>query len=119
MPNTSSAIDATRESFSTRHISLHLYRNGMPPEVIARERRLSISTIRDHLTRFIETGELHISQFLDEATLNELLHYFAANPQVTLSKAKDHFGERYDYWQLRMASVEYSRKQRGDINALL
>lgn len=111
MPNISSANDAARESSSTRHISLHLYRNGMPPEVIARERKLSISTIRDHLTHFIETGELEISQFLDEATLNELLHYFAANPQVALSKAKDYFGERYDYWQLRMASVEYSRRQ--------
>jgi hypothetical protein len=103
--------NSDRERSSTKTISLYLYRNGMPPEVIAKERRLSISTILAHLTHFIETGELEVSQFLDKATIDELLHYFAANSQATLSKAKEHFGEKYDYWQLRMAVAECSRRQ--------
>jgi hypothetical protein len=42
----------------TWEISFHLYRQGMKPELIARERNLTLGTIIGHLSRYLESGQV-------------------------------------------------------------
>ena len=42
----------------TWEISFHLYRQGMKPELIARERNLTLGTVIGHLSRYLESGQV-------------------------------------------------------------
>ncbi len=48
----------------TYHTSLDLFRDGLSIPEIARERSLSVTTIENHLARFIPTGEVRLDQFV-------------------------------------------------------
>ena len=41
-----------------------MYRQGMTPELIAKERGLTVGTIIGHLARFIPTGEVTLSELV-------------------------------------------------------
>ena len=48
----------------TWNISLHLFRQGMNPDHIAKERGLTLNTIMSHLARFIPTGEVQLGELV-------------------------------------------------------
>ncbi len=48
----------------TYHISLDMFRDGKSIAQIALERGLGFSTIENHLTRFVATGEVRLDQFV-------------------------------------------------------
>ena len=48
----------------TWEVSLQLYRQGMKPEAIARQRALTPDTILNHLARYVDTGEVPFSDLV-------------------------------------------------------
>ena len=48
----------------TWETSLRLYRQGMNPDLIAKERGLTVNTIVSHLARFIPTGEIQLEELV-------------------------------------------------------
>ncbi|MCR4920313.1 MAG: helix-turn-helix domain-containing protein, partial [Bacteroidaceae bacterium] len=48
----------TEKKPKTWEISYALYRRGMKPDLIARERRLTVATIVSHLARYVDSGEV-------------------------------------------------------------
>ena len=48
----------------TWNITYQMYRQGMTPELIAKERGLTVGTIIGHLARFIPTGEVTLSELV-------------------------------------------------------
>lgn len=48
----------------TWELSYNLYRQGMKPDLIARERSLSIKTVINHLVRYVETGDIPFSDIV-------------------------------------------------------
>lgn len=49
----------------TRNVTLRLYRQGLLPDMIAKERGLSLTTIYSHLAAFIAVGDLSVDEFVD------------------------------------------------------
>ena len=45
-------------------VSLHLFQQGMNPDLIARERGLAIGTVMGHLARYIPTGEVSLEDLI-------------------------------------------------------
>jgi len=92
----------------TYHISLDMFRDGKTIPEIARERGFGISTIENHLTRFVATGEVRLDEFvtLDKVEpIRAAIEKFADS--TALAPIKEHLGENYSYGEIRavMAAV--------------
>lgn len=53
----------------TRQVTLAMYRQGLNPDLIARERKLTLTTVYNHLTHFIASGELSADGLIDPSKL--------------------------------------------------
>lgn len=92
----------------TYHTSLDLFRDGLSIPEIARERSLSVTTIENHLARFIPTGEVRLDQFVaieKVEPIREAIEKFSDSN--ALSPIKEYLGEDYSYGEIRavMAAV--------------
>ena len=70
-------------------ISYSLYLQGKTPELIARERGLTIGTIFGHLARYISTGELSIDDLVPQnhqQTILRAIHMADSNASTTAIK---------------------------------
>ena len=86
----------------TYHISLDMFRDGKAVGEIARERNLTVSTIENHLARFISTGEVSLDQFVPlkkvEPIRQAILKFRGSDK---LSPIKEYLGEEYTYGEIR------------------
>lgn len=82
-------------------ISLNLYNEGRSIDEIATERNLAVSTVTGHLTEFIKTGEIKVSVFADEATVQRIAGYLNANPEKPHSEIRTMLDNAYSFVQVR------------------
>lgn len=86
----------------TYHVSLDLFRDGKSIPAIAKERNLAVSTIENHLSRFVATGEIALDQFVSlekvEPIRAAILKFSDGN---ALSPIKEYLGEDYSYGEIR------------------
>lgn len=87
---------------NTKKRSLEAFKAGMSIEEIATERGLASSTIESHLGHFIQIGELDVFSLLAPEAVTEIVQFYVENEVQGTSPAKEHFGEKYSYAQLRM-----------------
>jgi hypothetical protein len=97
---------------STKEISLSMFQSGKTIEEIAKERGLTPGTIQGHLAHYVEANQLDIHRLLDKEKLEEIERYLLANPNATLSETKTHFGDKFDYGELRLA-IGYLRTRQA------
>ncbi|NOX87098.1 MAG: AAA family ATPase [Chlorobi bacterium] len=91
-----------KPKIDTRKVSLELWLKHKDLKKVAEERDLAVSTIAGHLARFVGTGELPVTDFVDEKKLEKLLAFFRKNPDITLGEAKEKLGDDVSYGELRM-----------------
>lgn len=58
-----------KQKGDSRRISLEMFRSGKTIEEIAEERNLAVSTIGTHLAKYVETGELIVTDFITRERL--------------------------------------------------
>jgi ATP-dependent DNA helicase RecQ len=91
--------------------TLKLFRAGVEPEDIARNRDLAAGTIYGHLASALEAGEtLDFSRLFSEAERKEIEGAFAQAGWGTLSGAHTLLGGRFDYGRLRLFRAARSGK---------
>ena len=94
---------------NSKELSLELFKSGKSIEEIAMERDFVASTIFGHLTSFIDSGEVKVSDLMP------LEHYEALKeiiPQTTfegLSDLKLQLDEKYSYEELRLVIKELNQ----------
>jgi hypothetical protein len=89
----------------TKQLSFNLWKMGKSIEEIAAERRITVGTVSNHLAAFVEQGLIEVAKFLSPEKVTEILAFFAANPDSGLTIAKEHFGDKYDYHELRWVAA--------------
>ena len=82
---------------------------GLTPEQIAKERGLKISTIYNHLARFIEQDEYDAQQFINAEHYDTIRDYFESTGDPALGTAKEVLGDDFDYGEIKMVMVELRR----------
>ncbi len=88
---------------NTKMISLELFQQGLSPEEIAKKRELVKSTIMGHLTHFIPTGEVKITDLIEEDRYLEIKKFIEeAGEFEGLSDLRAKCNEKYDYGELRL-----------------
>ena len=94
---------------NSKELSLELFKSGKSIEEIAMERDFVASTIFGHLTSFIDSGEVKVSDLMP------LEHYEALKeiiPKTTfegLSDLKLQLDEKYSYEELRLVIKELNQ----------
>lgn len=91
--------DATTD---TKKYSYQLFKSGKTIDEIVAQRSLRKETIESHLGHFILNGELDISQVMDSGKVQEIVAYFLETKETSFKVAKEYFGEKYTYRELRL-----------------
>ncbi|MEO6656276.1 MAG: RQC domain-containing protein, partial [Pyrinomonadaceae bacterium] len=92
----------------TYHTSLDMFRDGKAIREIAKERGLAVSTIENHLARFITTGEVSLDRFVSldkvEPIREAIVKFSDSN---ALSPIKEYLGEEYSYGEIRAVMAAF------------
>lgn len=91
---------------STAGETLTLLRTGLPPEEIAQQRGLGISTIYGHISKLIESGELSADEVIDlepdeKKCIEKAFRSLPLADRKFLKPVYEQFEGRYDYNLLR------------------
>ena len=87
--------------FDSKHQSFVLFKANNTIEEIAKERKMSISTIEGHLAHFISTGELSIDKVLNAEKKQTIQKFVESHPYMNLSEIKNALGSNYSYSDIR------------------
>lgn len=93
----------------TKRESLKLYKEGKSIVEIADFRELNENTIFGHLASFISSGEIKITDLMDEESYNHLKQIIPTTKFDSLSELKDIFNDKYTYGELRLVMNELSK----------
>jgi len=93
-PKTSRASDTRRES-------LNLFKAGLSIADIASERGYSPMTIEGHLTAFVETGEIDVSDFVSHDKLLVIQDAVEKYGDERLAPLKELLGEDFSYTEIK------------------
>ncbi|MCP9235210.1 helix-turn-helix domain-containing protein [Lewinella sp. JB7] len=103
--------DLTGGKRNSDQVSLALFQEGMQPEEIARARQLREATVINHLAGYIMSGEVAAERIISPEALETITPYFQNHEPEGLKEAYLHFGEVFDYSQLRVAEREWHRRK--------
>ncbi|WP_129715355.1 helix-turn-helix domain-containing protein [Pedobacter sp. SYP-B3415] len=87
----------------TFEASFDLFKSGQSIQDIARERKLSVTTIEGHLCRYVANGSLEATELISKDELASLLAAFGGLETKKLSEIKDHVGQDYSYFVIKVA----------------
>ncbi len=85
----------------TGSLTLQLFRQGKTVQQIALERQFTIQTIFNHLTGFLASGELKLSELMDESKMPAIREAIRLHGSVSLKTLKEELGEGYEYHEIR------------------
>ena len=85
----------------TKKITLDLYQQGKSIDEIVQLRHLAKTTIEGHLMAFIPTGELKISDFVNENKEKIIQALIQKMGAQTLTVYKQELGENYSFTEIK------------------
>jgi uncharacterized protein YpbB len=88
-----------------------LYKEGLSIAEIASQRSLKPNTIAGHLAHYIGTGELAITDFIDDEKLARITAVLAKTGADELGLAKQALGDDCSYGEMKMVRAHLAREQ--------
>jgi ATP-dependent DNA helicase RecQ len=98
----------------TFKVTFDLYKQGKTIPEIANERGLSPTTIEGHLSRFIQTGELDVHEFVNEAKIPAVKNAIESYGSEMLSPLKEILGDAYTYGEIKAVIAWMNFKQNAE-----
>lgn len=93
----------------TKKVSLDLFKSGKTIEEIEAERELTRATIVRHLSSFIDTREIKISDLMPIEHYNELKKIIPKKTFENLTELKHQLDEKYSYEEIRLVLKALNR----------
>ena len=110
-PKSSEAVIEKRkknETGSTDRISLQMFNSGKSIQEIAEKRKISISTVELHLTKFVSTNELSIFKLVAADRLEKILIHLNKGNYRFPSEIKQQLGDDFSYVEIRAAIAHWN-----------
>lgn len=98
----------------TFKVTFDLYKEGKTVPEIANERGLSPTTIEGHLSRFVQTGELDVHEFVNETKIPAIKNAIESYGSEMLSPLKEVLGDAYTYGEIKAVIAWMSFKQNAE-----
>jgi hypothetical protein len=87
---------------NTKEVSYQLFKEGKTVEEIAGIRELTENTIFGHLTSYIPSGKIKVTDLMPESHYNELKQIIPTISFENLSDLKNQLDDKYSYAELRL-----------------
>lgn len=87
---------------STKQITFELFKSGLSPKEIAKERSLTLNTIQSHLMTFISTGDVDILELIPLKKYKKLINQIEEIEFKNLTELKEKVDKDFSYMELRM-----------------
>lgn len=100
MGRTGSTIDAT----------LKLFRKGLTPDEIAKQRMLAVSTVYTHLEHFVKEGKIDVFKLIDKQTFNTVKSAIDIVGTWVLSRIKENCPDNINYSEIRLVVAHLDHK---------
>lgn len=85
----------------TEKISFGLFNKGLTIAQISEQRNLSITTIEGHLSHYVGTGEIPVSEFVSGEIIELISGHFDKMDDLRLGPVKEALGERVTWSDIR------------------
>lgn len=93
-----------KDKTPTAQISYDLYKSGKSIKEIAEERGLVISTIEGHMCKYVESGLLDVTEFVEIKKLNTIMEHYGKGV-VHSGDLKATLGNDYSYGEIKLAQA--------------
>ncbi|MGK7388790.1 MAG: helix-turn-helix domain-containing protein [Candidatus Cyclobacteriaceae bacterium M2_1C_046] len=87
----------------TKEISYNLYKEKLSVEEIALKRGLSPTTIEGHLSVYVSTGDIPVSDFIEKEKIEQIIIVAKELDTTLLNEIKAKLGDEFSYGDIRMA----------------
>jgi uncharacterized protein YpbB len=113
VPNSKTKNKPTSKKGATHQISFKMFKEGLSVFEIAKERGYVTSTIESHLFKFIESGELKITELIPEKKYLELKKIILKTEYENLTDLKNQIDSKFTYNELRIVNreIEFDKEQ--------
>ncbi|MGA9213601.1 DNA helicase RecQ [Kaistella sp.] len=106
------ANTSTSGTFAT---TFELYKQNYSVEEIAKMRNLSLNTIQNHLTNFVEVGTIKPSELMDINKIDPIISIAKTQTLPSLKAIKEELGENFSYFEIHVAVAFYKWQERAEI----
>ena len=107
---TNAAKEIQMAGYTTKDVSLELFRQGLKPEEVAKRRRLALSTIESHLAHFVGTGKVDIFEVIDRKKYDVIITQLEKkHPEETINDIRQKLGDHYSYSEIRLVMAELAK----------
>jgi ATP-dependent DNA helicase RecQ len=100
----------TTSNSGTFATTFELYKQNFDVEEIAEARDLSINTIQNHLTKFVESGAIKPDELMDSNKIETIIEIAKTQKIISLKAIKEELGEGFSYFEIHVA-VAYHKSQ--------
>jgi len=90
----------------TEKISMKYFNEGMNHYQIAEKRSMAPMTVETHLVNLVKHGKLDAESVLPKDDILNIRLFYRRLDDKKLKPVKEHFGERYSYFQIKVALAE-------------
>jgi len=90
----------------TEKISLKYFKEGMNHYQIAEKRSMTPMTVETHLVNLVKHGKLDAETVLPKDDILNIRLFYRRLEDKKLKPVKEHFGDRYSYFQIKVALAE-------------
>ncbi len=100
-------------STNTADITYQMYSDGLGVELIAEKRGLAPSTIENHLSKFVESGELDVFKLVEDKKVANISTVIEHVGSTQLGPIKSKLGDEYTYSEVRyvVAHWKYTKSK--------
>ncbi|WP_225889320.1 DNA helicase RecQ [Halomicronema hongdechloris] len=101
-----------RPPTDTHFLTLQLHQQGLPPDQIARQRRVTLRTIHNHLERLILADQaVDLERLVSPERQDAIRIAIQVRGHGSLSALHDQLGPTYDYGEIRLVVADWERRQ--------
>jgi uncharacterized protein YpbB len=90
-----------KEKGESHRTSLTMFMEGKKAAQIAAERGIAQTTVEEHLSHFVSSGELDVNEFVSTEKIALISNYFMNSDNKHLTPAREALGEEVSYSELR------------------
>ncbi|QDH78163.1 DNA helicase RecQ [Echinicola soli] len=90
----------------TELVTLQYLKDGLNIFEIAKAREMSLTTIEGHIAKLVKMKKLDAEKFMSKDDLLNIRLFYRRQEGRFLKPIKEHFGDRYSYFQIKVAIAE-------------
>ncbi len=87
---------------NSKEVSYEMFMGGKTIAEIAEERKFVASTILGHLTHYVQTGDIKVTQLVPQEKVDLISNFYSNSEDTSMNAAKEALGNKVDYADIKV-----------------